>query len=43
MDDADDGTHVRAPTLEDVGRIGRSLNEAKARYLLIGGFAVIAP
>ncbi len=42
MDDADDGTHVRAPTLEDVGRIGRSLNEAEARYVLIGGFAVIA-
>ncbi len=42
MDDADDGTHVRAPTLEDVGRIGLSLNEAGARYVLIGGFAVIA-
>jgi len=42
MDDADDGTHVRAPTLEDVGRIGRGLNEAQARYVLIGGFAVIA-
>jgi len=42
MDDADDGTHVRTPTLEDVGRIGRSFNEAKARYVLIGGFAVIA-
>jgi hypothetical protein len=42
MDDADDGTHVRAPTLEDVVRICRSLNENAARYVLIGGFAVIA-
>ncbi len=42
MDDADDGTHVRAPTIEDVGRIGRSLNEAQAHYVLIGGFALIA-
>lgn len=42
MDDTDDGTHVRAPTLEDVGRIGRALNVAQARYVLIGGFAVIA-
>lgn len=42
MDDADDRTYVRAPTLEDVGRIGHSLNAAGARYVLIGGFAVIA-
>ena len=42
MDDADDGTHVCAPTLDDVGRIGRSLSHAEARYVLIGGFAVIA-
>ena len=42
MDEADDGTHVRAPTLQDVGRIGNALNEAGARYVLIGGFAVIA-
>jgi hypothetical protein len=42
MDDADDGLHVRAPTLEDVVRICRSLNENAARYVLIGGFAVIA-
>jgi hypothetical protein len=42
MDDADDGLHVRAPTLEDVARICRSLNENAVRYILIGGFAVIA-
>lgn len=30
---------VRAPTLEDVQRI--CLDEAGARYVLIGGFAVI--
>lgn len=42
MDDADDGTHVRAPTLQDLARICRSLNQSGARYLLIGGFAVIA-
>jgi hypothetical protein len=42
MDDADDGTHVRAPTLEDLARICESLNRSQARYLLIGGFAVIA-
>jgi len=40
--DADDGTYVRLPEIEDVVRICRSLNEAGARYLLIGGFAVIA-
>jgi predicted nucleotidyltransferase len=40
--DPDDGTHVRVPTIEDVARICRSLNESGARYLLIGGFAVIA-
>ena len=42
MADADDGTYVRLPEIEDVVRICRSLNEAGARYLLIGGFAVIA-
>jgi len=42
MDDADDGQHVRAPTLEDLVRICRALNESSAQYLLIGGFAVIA-
>lgn len=42
MDEADDGLHVRAPTLEDLVRLCRSLNETSARYILIGGFAVIA-
>ena len=41
MDDADDGTYSRPPTIEDVARICRALNEARARYVLIGGFAVI--
>ncbi len=41
MDDADDGTYSRPPTIEDVARICDALNEARARYLLIGGFAVI--
>ncbi len=42
MDEEDDGLHVRAPTLEDLARLCRSLNETAARYILIGGFAVIA-
>lgn len=42
MDEEDDGLHVRAPTLEDLVRLCRSLNETSARYILIGGFAVIA-
>lgn len=41
MDDPDDGPYSRPPTLDDIARIGRALNEAQARYLLIGGFAVI--
>lgn len=42
MDDPDDGAYTRAPEPEDVVRICRALNEAGARYVLIGGFAVIA-
>lgn len=42
MDDADDDRYARAPTPADVVRICRALNDARARYLLIGGFAVIA-
>ncbi len=42
MADRDAGDYVRLPEIEDVVRICRSLNEAGARYLLIGGFAVIA-
>lgn len=41
MDDPSDGPYSRPPTLEDVTRICRALNQAGARYVLIGGFAVI--
>lgn len=42
MDDENDARYARAPEPSDVVRICRALNEAQARYLLIGGFAVIA-
>ncbi len=42
MDDAEDDRESRAPEPDDVVRICRALNEVHARYLLIGGFAVIA-
>jgi len=42
VDDEDDDRSARAPEPGDVVRICRALNEAGARYLLIGGFAVIA-
>jgi hypothetical protein len=42
VDDSDDDRRARAPEPADVVRICRALNEAGARYLLIGGFAVIA-
>jgi hypothetical protein len=42
VDDEDDDRSSRAPEPDDVIRICRALNEAGARYLLIGGFAVIA-
>lgn len=42
MDDAHDGPYAREPQIEDLVRICRALNEAGARYVLIGGFAVIA-
>ena len=42
MDDAHDGPYAREPQIEDLVRICRALNDAKARYILIGGFAVIA-
>ena len=42
MDDSDDDRYSRAPEPEDVVRICRALNDAGARYLLIGGFAVVA-
>lgn len=39
---SDDAPSARAPEPEDLARICRSLNAAGARYVLIGGFAVIA-
>ena len=42
MDEPDDDRYARAPEPEDVVRICRALNQADARYLLIGGFAVVA-
>ncbi len=42
MDDTDAVEYARAPEPEDLVRICRALNEAGARYVLIGGFAVIA-
>ena len=42
MDDAHDGPYSREPQIEDLVRICRALNDAGARYMLIGGFAVIA-
>lgn len=42
MDDHDDAAYARAPEPEDLLRICRALNDAGARYLLIGGFAVVA-
>lgn len=42
MDDQDDDSYARAPEPEDLVRICRALNDAGARYVLIGGFAVLA-
>jgi hypothetical protein len=42
VDDGDDAPLARAPEPEDVARICAALNDASARYVLIGGFAVIA-
>jgi len=42
VDDEDDDRSARAPEPDDVVRICRALNESQARYLLIGGFAVVA-
>lgn len=42
MADPNHDRYARAPEPEDVVRICRALNDAGARYLLIGGFAVIA-
>jgi predicted nucleotidyltransferase len=42
VDDRDDHAYARAPEPEDVVRVCRALNDAGARYILIGGYAVIA-
>jgi hypothetical protein len=42
VDDQDDDSYARAPEPEDLVRICRALNDAGARYVLIGGFAVLA-
>jgi len=42
VDDAHDGPYAREPQIEDVVRICRALNNAGARYVLIGGFAAEA-
>ena len=42
MDGPDDDRYAREPEPDDVVRLCRALNDAGARYLLIGGFAVIA-
>ena len=42
MDDAHDGPYAREPQVEDLARICEALNDVGARYILIGGFAVIA-
>lgn len=42
MDDTHDGPYSREPQLEDLVRLARSLNAHAVRYVLIGGFAVIA-
>ena len=41
MDDYNDRENSRAPELEDLVNLCRQLNEQGARYVLIGGFAVI--
>lgn len=41
MAEQPDVPEVRPPTLDDVRRICRALHDAEARYVLIGGFAVI--
>ena len=41
MDDARDREYSRAPEVADVANLCRALDAAGARYVLIGGFAVI--
>ena len=42
MDASDDAPSARAPEPEDLARVCRALNDAGARYVLVGGFAVVA-
>jgi len=42
VDDPDAGAYSREPQLDDLARLGRALNANHVRYVLIGGFAVIA-
>ena len=42
MDDPHAGSYARDPQIEDLARICQALNAAGAKYLLIGGFAMIA-
>jgi hypothetical protein len=42
VDDAHDGSYAREPQLDDLVRLARALNAHHVRYVLIGGFAVIA-
>jgi len=41
VDEDPDVPQVRPPTIDDIRRICRALDEAGAHYVLIGGFAVI--
>jgi hypothetical protein len=42
VDDAHDGSYAREPQIDDLIRLARALNEHHVKYVLIGGFAVIA-
>ena len=42
MAERDDPPYARAPEPDDLARICRALNDAGARYVLIGGFALVA-
>ena len=42
MAERDDSSYARAPEPDDLVRICRALNDAGARYVLIGGFALVA-
>ena len=42
MDERDDASYARAPEPDDLIRICQALNDAGARYVVIGGFALMA-